>query len=155
MAARFRKNRPDRLTRLATAIEALGARDEKLIAESRRVEGLRLQGAMQLHRLCRTFVDGLNARLSQPSVVLSPGVLEETNFDDTGANLFQINLRGRLLQFEFQAMADLYGNDDFKLPYVLRGAVRLFNQELLRSPQPRRAFDFLLPRGRRRGLVLL
>jgi hypothetical protein len=133
LGARFRKHRPDRLTRLASAIEALGARDQNIIDESKEVERLRVQGAMQLHGVCRKFVDAVNAKLSQPAVLLSPGTYTGESFDDTGSNLFQINLRGRLLQMEFGATDELYERDDFRLPYILRGAVRSFSQEFLDS----------------------
>lgn len=133
MGARFRKNRPDRLTRLASAIEALGARDQKLIDESKKVEQLRVQGALELHGICRRFVDDVNAKLSQPAVLLSPGTYSGERFDDTGSNLFQINLRGRLLQMEFGATDELFEHDDFRMPYILRGAVRSFSQEFLDS----------------------
>ena len=63
-------------------------------------------------------------------MLLDPPVFLEDNYRDNG-NLFQINLRGRLLQLEFAATGELYEDDDFKRPYVLRGAVRSFNQDLL------------------------
>jgi hypothetical protein len=121
------------MTRLAAAIEALGDRDEKLIEEHRKVGRLRLQGAIELYGFCRRFVDGLNAKLSQPAVMLSPASYSGESFDDAGSNLFQINLRGRLLQLEFFATDELYEHDDFRLPYILRGAVRSFSQEFLDS----------------------
>jgi hypothetical protein len=133
LGAKFRKHRPDRLTRLAAAIEALGARDQHIIDESKKVERLRMQGAMQLHAVCRQFVDEINTKLSAPAVLLSPGKYTGETFDDTGPNLFQINLRGRLLQMEFGATDELYEHDDFRLRYILRGAVRSFSQEFLDS----------------------
>ena len=36
-----------------------------------------------------------------------------------------------MLQIEFAATGELYEADDFRQPYVLRGSVRSFNQELL------------------------
>jgi hypothetical protein len=147
LAARFRKNRPDRLTRLATAIEALGDRDQQLIGESQRVDQLRLRGATHLYAVCRGFVDDVNSRLSHPAVVLSPPAFPEASYDDSGANLFQINLRGRLLQLEFHATEDLYGRDDFKYPYVLRGAVRSFNQEFLDRSSMDEQMIFCCPDG--------
>jgi hypothetical protein len=147
LAGKFRKSRPDRLTRLAAAIEALGDRDQKLIDESGNVERLRAQGGVELHALCRHFVDGVNARLSQPSVLLSPPSFSEDSFHDSGSNLFQINLRGRLLQLEFKATDELYGRDDFKLPYILRGAVRSFNQEFLERNSMDEQMIFYCPSG--------
>ncbi len=44
---------------------------------------------------------------------------------------FQINLRGRLLQFQFASTEELTSRDDFRRPYVLSGSLRSFNQEAL------------------------
>ncbi len=101
-----------------------------MIEESAQVDELRSRGAADLHRICRVFVDKVNGRLSDGAVLLDPPLFSEENFDE-GHNLFQINLRGRLLQMEFAATGDLYERDDFKRPYVLRGTVRSFNQDLL------------------------
>jgi hypothetical protein len=130
-AEKWKKRRPDRLTRLANAIEAIAESDQKLIDESARVDDLRSRGALDLHRICSVFVDRVNARLSDPAVMLDPSFYEEANYNDGGLNLFQINLRGRILQIEFGPTAELYEDDDFRRPYVLRGAVRSFNQDLL------------------------
>jgi hypothetical protein len=128
---KWRRNRPDRLTRLANAIEALGETDRKLIAEGSEVDRLRMRGALDLHRVCRTFVEKVNGQLREPAILLDPPSYSEGNYNDEGLNLFQINLRGRLLQIEFGPTLQLYEDDDFRWPYVLRGAVRSFNQDLL------------------------
>lgn len=130
LAAKWKRKRPDRLTRLAREIDAIAERDRKLIEESAHVDQLRSRGAADLHAICRVFVDKVNGRLSDGAIMLDPPSFAEGNFDD-GHNLFQINLRGRLLQIEFAATSELYENDDFKRPYVLRGTVRSFNQDLL------------------------
>ncbi len=62
-------------------------------------------------------------------------------------NLFQINLRGRLLQLEFAATAELFESDDFRQPYILRGAIRRFNQELLDSNTVDEQLLFCCPTG--------
>jgi hypothetical protein len=130
LAAKWKRNRPDRLTRLARAIEAVAERDRKLIEESAYVELLRARGAAELHGICRAFVDKVNGKLSDQALLLDPPSFPEGSFEDE-RNLFQLNLRGRLLQIEFSSTDELYEHDDFKLPYVLRGAVRSFNQDLL------------------------
>ncbi|HEX4275272.1 MAG TPA: hypothetical protein VHZ74_07965 [Bryobacteraceae bacterium] len=130
-AAKWKERRPDRLTRLARAIESIAESDRKVIDESTRVDDLRAQGALDLHRICSAFVDKVNAKLSDPAILLDPAVFEERNYNDGGLNLFQINLRGRILQIEFGPTDELYEDDDFRRPYVLRGAVRSFNQDLL------------------------
>jgi hypothetical protein len=131
LAAKWRRNPPDRLSRLAKSIEAIGERDRRLVEESALVDRFRAQGAVDLHEICRKFVDKINAKLSDPAVVLDPPVFSAEHFNDSGPNLFQISLRGRLLQLEFEATDELYSRDDFRHPYVLRGAVRSFNQDLL------------------------
>jgi hypothetical protein len=129
--AKWKRKPPDRLSRLAKAIEAIGERDRMQVGESTRVDRLRAQGAVDLHEICRKFVDNINAKLSEPAVLLDPPVFSPEHYSDSGANLFQISLRGRLLQLEFEATEELYSRDDFRQPYVLRGAVRSFNQDLL------------------------
>ena len=131
MAAIWKKRRPDRLTRLARAIEAIGEQDRRLIDESTRVDRLRTQGAIDLHAICRKFVSALNGKLSEPAVLLDPAEYMGGNYRDGHKNLFQINLRGRLLQIEFETTEELHSTEDFQRPYILRGAVRSFNQELL------------------------
>ncbi len=73
--------------------------------------------------------------------------LREENFNDSGVNLFQINLRGRLLQLEFAATAELFETDDFRRPYILRGSIRRFNQELLDSNTVDEQLLFCCPIG--------
>jgi hypothetical protein len=130
-AANWKRNRPDRLSRLAKAIEAIADTDRRLIDESTRVDRLRSRGALDLHRICRAFVDKVNGKLAESAILLDPPLYSEGNYNDGGINLFQINLRGRILQIEFRATEELYEDDDFRHPYVLRGAVRSFNQDLL------------------------
>lgn len=131
LAVKWKRNRPDRLTRLAKAIDALSETDRKLIAESSEVDRLRSRGALDLHRVCSAFVEKVNGKLREPAILLDPPSYSEGNYNDAGLNLFQINLRGRILQIEFGPTTDLYEDDDFRWPYVLRGAVRSFNQDFL------------------------
>jgi hypothetical protein len=131
LAAKWKRNRIDRLTRLAKAIEELAETDRLVIEESTEVDRLRARGAMDLHRICCAFVDNVNDKLTEPAVLLDPRSFAEGNYNDGGLNFFQINLRGRILQIEFGPTTKLYEDDDFRHPYVLRGAVRSFNQDLL------------------------
>jgi hypothetical protein len=131
LAAKWKWRRPDPLDRLADSIEAIGERDRKLVDESARADRLRKEGAMALYALCRRFVAALNGKLAEPALLLDPPDYDAGNYQDDGPNLFQINLRGRLLQIEFAATEELYSTEEFRLPYVLEGAVRSFNQELL------------------------
>ena len=86
---------------------------------------------MDLYRICSAFVDKVNDKLPEPAIMLDPPSFSEDSYNDGGPNLFQINLRGRILQIEFGPTTELYEDDDFRRPYVLRGAVRSFNQDLL------------------------
>lgn len=147
MSAKWKGNRPDRLSRLAKAIEAIGEHDRKLIDESAHVDRLRQQGAVELHEICRRFVEKINAKLTSPAVLLDPPSFSSERYNDGGPNLFQINLRGRLLQLEFEAIDELYSRDDFRQPYVLRGAVRSFNQDLLDQHGMDEQMIFYCPNG--------
>ncbi len=131
MAGKWKRRPQDRLERLAQSIEAIGGRDQRLIEESALVERLREEGGAALYRICRDFVDDLNSRLSQPALVLDPPDWSPENFDEDGANLYQISLRGRLLQIEFSATDEPYSTEEFRRRYVLRGGVRSFNQKFL------------------------
>jgi hypothetical protein len=130
LVAKWKRKRPDRLTRLAQEIEAIAARDRKVVEEATHVEELRVRGATELHGILRHFVDKINDKISDRAIVLDPPAFSKEIFDDD-RNLFQINLRGRLLQIEFASTDALSENDDFKRAYVLRGTVRSFNQDLL------------------------
>ncbi len=63
--------------------------------------------------------------------MLDPPEWNPGSFNEDGANLFQISLRGRLLQVEFTATDEPYCTEEFRHRYVLRGGVRSFNQNFL------------------------
>jgi hypothetical protein len=123
--------RDARLKRLADSIESLAAKDEIAIRRAHEIAALRSRAAADLFRLCTAFVDDLNRLLSTPAVTLDPPSFPESAFQDSAPNLFQINVRGRLLQIEFEAIDELVSTEDFRIPYTLKGAVRAFNQALL------------------------
>jgi len=100
-----------------------------------------------LYSVCREFVTGLISRLASPAIVLDPAEYYARNFAEGGFNMFQINLRGRLLQIEFSATEELYSTDDFRRPYTLQGAVRSFNQELLSQNLVDEQTIFFCPEG--------
>ena len=131
MAEKWKKQRSDRLDKLAHAIEAVGARDQRLLDDSLLADRLKSEGALVLFQTCREFVDGLNTRLSEPAVILAPFEWEIDNFSDDQTNFFQISLRGRLIQVEFQSTEEMFSTEDFRRPYVLHGSIRSFNQESL------------------------
>lgn len=120
-----------RLKRLAENIEMLAKRDEVVLSRAREILERRHVAAQELHTICAQFVASLNDLLSQPLVQLDPQELAHGGFLENGNNLFQINTRGRILQVEFKATAELVSTEDFRVPYTLEGTVRAFNQSLL------------------------
>ena len=128
---KWKRTSQDRLDRLALAIEAIAGHDQLLIDESTKVDRLRDEGAATIHKLCLDFVNSLNGRLSKPALLLDPPEWNVDSFDDSGPNLLQISLRGRLLQVEYSATDEPYSTEDFRHRYVLRGGVRSFNQNFL------------------------
>jgi len=121
----------ERLKKLAQSIEALVEKDRRRIREAEAVSESRRKGVVELHRICKTFVTELNSLLSQVEVTLDPADYPAETFREGGKVLFQINVRGRILQIEFEPTAELVSTEDFRVPYTLLGAVRCFNQELL------------------------
>ncbi|MDE3168155.1 MAG: hypothetical protein KGN36_20300 [Acidobacteriota bacterium] len=124
-------SREARLERLARSIDALLEKDELLLRRSREIDGLRRAAAADLHAICGEFVSALNRILAQSAVQLDPPVPAGDYFRDDAPNLIQINVRGRILQIQFQATGELVSTEDFRVPYTLEGTVRAFNQELL------------------------
>jgi hypothetical protein len=121
----------ERLRRLAKDIEALAEKDETLLRRSRDIAALRRSAAAELHAVCHSFVQAVNRLLARPAVELDPPEFREESFRDDLPNLIQINVRGRILQVEFEATPELVSTEDFRVPYTLSGAVRAFNQALL------------------------
>ena len=81
--------------------------------------------------MCGKFVRDLNDLLSTTELTLDPPAFEPDQFHDGSSNLFQIIVRGRILQIEFAVTENLISTENFRHPYVLEGAIRGFNQELL------------------------
>jgi hypothetical protein len=130
-AAKWNRHRPNRLRRLAETVDALADKDQQLIAETQRVEGLRGQAAVELHSICARFAGDLNGLLKHSKIELDPPEFDASLFKDDAPNLFQINISGRILQIEFESPHQLYSTEHFRQPYILQGSVRAFNQELL------------------------
>ena len=123
---------PDvRLKRLAESIDALADKDERFINHAREIAGLRRLAAAELHIICARFVDRLNGFLTRGMVVLDPPVFSEDSYRDESSHLIQMNVRGRILQVEFRSTAELVSTEDFRIPYIISGSVRAFNQILL------------------------
>ncbi|MDQ6701568.1 MAG: hypothetical protein M3Z36_15420 [Acidobacteriota bacterium] len=112
-------------------MDALAAKDVAVIAEADRIEKVRLAAAMELHAMCAKFVRDLNGLLNTTELTLDPPAFEPDQFHDGSSNLFQINVRGRILQIEFEVTENPISTENFRHAYVLQGAIRGFNQELL------------------------
>ena len=122
---------PDvRMKRLAERIDALAEKDEAALRYGREMAGVRRAAGAELYAICAEFVATLNRLLPRGTVVLDPDSSEHA-FHESSANLLQINVRGRILQVEYQATAELVSTEDFRVPYTLSGSVRAFNQQLL------------------------
>ncbi|HLH15968.1 MAG TPA: hypothetical protein VKX45_02050 [Bryobacteraceae bacterium] len=120
-----------RLKRLARSIEALAEKDDRTLRQAREIDTLRRHAAAALFAVCAAFVDELNQLLAEPVVTLDPPSFAPESFNEESANLIQVNVRGRVLQVEFHATAELLSTEDFRVPYTLAGSVRAFNQALL------------------------
>jgi hypothetical protein len=120
-----------RIERLAQSIDALAEKDERFLNRTREIADMRLAAAAELHRICGEFVDRLNALLTRGMVSLDPAVFSSEAYNDDSLNLVQIHVRGRILQIQFRSTPELISTEDFRIPYILSGAVRAFNQALL------------------------
>lgn len=119
------------MKKLAESIDALAEKDEKLLQETRQIEELRRRAASDLHAICSRFVGEINGLVSKTPVEFTPAEYSPETFQEEGLNLLQINARGRIVQIEFEATDQLTSNESFRTPYILEGAIRCFNQELL------------------------
>jgi hypothetical protein len=120
-----------RLKKLAARIDALVEKDEDAIRQAREISSKRRSGAMEVHRICATFVDAVNALATRAQVALDPTKYEPDAFREDSPNLIQINARGRIIQVEFHGTEAAISTEEFRVPYIMEGEVRCFNQELL------------------------
>ena len=121
----------NRLKKLAESIDALADKDQAFITKTHEIAGLRRLAAADLHHIGRSFVDLINRHLSKTEVNFDPPDFTLESFNEEGLNLLQINARGRILQIEFQATDDMISTENFRVPHILEGSVRCFNQEKL------------------------
>jgi|HubBroStandDraft_1064217.scaffolds.fasta_scaffold60944_3 hypothetical protein len=125
------QSQKERLKKLAQRIDALARKDESTIEKAREIAALRRKAALDLYGICADFVRGLNELLARTELEFDPDDYRPDSFQEHGIHLFQINARGRILQIRFEATEELVSTEDFRVPYVLQGAVRCFNQRLL------------------------
>lgn len=120
-----------RLRRLAKDIEALAEKDETALRQAREIADLRRRAAQELYGVCAEFADAVNGLLARPELTVDPPHFGADSFQEDAPNLIQLNVRGRILQVEFASTPELISTEDFRVPYILSGAVRAFNQALL------------------------
>jgi hypothetical protein len=121
----------DRLHRLAQRIQSLAETDEGRLRRVHEVETMRRAAARELHSVCADFVAAVNGMLEDRVVLLDPPEYRAASYSDDAPNLLQINVHGRILQVAYAATAELISTEDFRIPYILEGSVRAFNQEML------------------------
>jgi hypothetical protein len=124
-------SRQSRLKRLAANLDALADKDAAALRQAGEISALRRRAAAEIHSVCATFVASINSLLSRGEIILDPPRYSDGDFREESINLLQMNIRGRILQVEFEATPELVSTEDFRIPYILQGCVRAFNQELL------------------------
>ncbi len=97
----------------------------------------------------------LNALLARPLVEFSPAEFTAQSFRDDAANIFQINVSGRVVHIEFRATEAPSSTEKLATPYIIEGAVRAFNQELLDLSVIPEQQVFCCPQGARMNWVWL
>lgn len=120
-----------RYKRLAKKLDELPAKDEERIRQIREMELRQRLGAVELHELCLDLVHTLNSMLKKLRLEITPEVYNPDRIESENGLLFQINANGRILQVAVNSPENLITTEHFRIPYVLRGAVRSFNQESL------------------------
>jgi hypothetical protein len=139
----------DRIAKLAKLIDSDIRKDQPLLLTEIEVVGLRHKGAMELHSICADFVASLNRQLSPPVLELSPPEYSAEMFRNPGVNLIQVNAQGRILQIAFEATREIFSTEKFRIPYILEGELRAYNQEMLQRTQIRsQALFFCLESNR-------
>src|SRR3954469_13765180 len=100
-----------RLKRLAREIEALAEKDETTLRRTREIGDLRRRAAAELFRVCAGFVDAVNSLLPNPELTLDPPDFGADTFQEEAPNLIQMNVRGRILQVEFETTPELISTE--------------------------------------------
>jgi hypothetical protein len=139
----------DDIARLAKQIDSLTKRDQHLLLTEAEVLNLRRHGAFELHSICAEFAASVNGLLSPPTLDLTPPEYAPEMFRQSGANLIQVNTQGRIVQIAFESTREIFSTEKFRIPYILEGEVRAYNQEMLERTQIRsQALFFCLEQNR-------
>jgi hypothetical protein len=106
----------------------LADKDDNRFRRERETEVMRRAAAAHLYAVCAGFVGDLNRILKRPEVRLDPEAFNHETFQPDDPTLLQIQVRGRILQVAFTATPELVSTEEFRIPYILEGSVRAFNQ---------------------------
>ena len=120
-----------RMKRLAQKLDSLAEKDDGYRRMAEAMDAVRTAAACELHAICRDYVQQINALLAKTEVLFDPEEFSAHTFQRESVNVFQISVRGRILQVVFSTTPELVCTEDFRVPYTLCGAVRAFNRELL------------------------
>jgi len=143
----------DRFAALARKIEAVVQQDQERERQAEEFAQLRSRAAVELHSVCLEFVSKVNGLLRKPVVELSPAEYSTDAYRDNGANVFQVNVSGRIVHLEFHATDTLTSTEKLGTPYILEGSVRAFNQQLLEMSAVPEHRLFCCPRENRLNWV--
>jgi hypothetical protein len=132
----------DRLKKLVEAIDTLSEKDNALHIKAQEIEALRRQAAAELHTIAAKFVCEINRQLSKIQLEFDPPEYSVESFRDVGANLFQINVHGRIVQIQFASTPQTISTENFRVPHILEGSIRCFNQESLERAVVEEQFIF-------------
>jgi hypothetical protein len=120
-----------RLQKLARKLDAIPAKDAERIAQAREIERKQHAAAAELHQLCAAFVASLNEVLREMVIEFTPSEFTPASLDAPSGSLFQINASGRIIQVILHARETAVSTEHFRVPYILEGRIRSFNQDLL------------------------
>src|SRR6204780_4954144 len=100
-----------RLKKLAAGIAALAGKDELVLERAREITATRNAAAVEIYAICAEFVAGLNRLLPRADVMIDPAS-GGAHFRDDSPCLIQISVRGRILQIEYIATAELVSTEE-------------------------------------------
>lgn len=120
-----------RLQKLARKLDAIPAQDAERIALAQEIERKQHAAAAELHQMCAAFVASLNDVLSEMTVDFTPAEYSSAYLDTPNGSLFQINASGRIIQISLACKETTVSTEHFRVPYILEGRIRSFNQDLL------------------------
>src|ERR1700679_1468006 len=126
-----------RIARLAKQIGSEIKKEQHLLLTDAQVDELRRQGAAELYTICAEVAASVNRLLNPPVLELAPSEYTPEMFRESGANVFQLNAQGRIVQLSFQSTPEKFSTQKFLTPYILEGEVHAYNQEMLERTQVR------------------